>query len=148
MAFCPNCGSQIPEGGDTCPNCGTSFAAVRAAFAFDPKDHTAEFEAKDISDNKIFVAAAYLLIPFGLIYALVVSQKSPYTLFHVKQVLKISLCEIPYHLLMGLFFAIWGWLVPAIGYIVLIFVRLAFYFQAANGKAKEAAFVSSVKALE
>ena len=51
-------------------------------------DHTAEFDPKDISDNKVFAMLGYLLGIFGIIISLLASRTSEYTMFHVRQALK------------------------------------------------------------
>lgn len=79
MKTCPNCHAQLDDNAIFCTACGTQFGAVppqqnaippqqnaippqqnavppQPAFApaYDPYDHTAEFDPKDISDNKVF----------------------------------------------------------------------------------------------
>ena len=56
--------------------------------AYDPNDHTAEFDPKDISDNKIYAMLGYLLGTGGIIIALLGAKDSPYAKFHVKQAIK------------------------------------------------------------
>ena len=41
---------------------------------YDPKDHTAEFDAKDISDNKVMAMLPYLMGTIGIIIALIASK--------------------------------------------------------------------------
>lgn len=55
-------------------------------------DHTAEFDPKDISDNKVYCMLVYLASWLGIIVALLASgaSKSEYVNFHVRQALKIS----------------------------------------------------------
>ena len=53
MKFCSNCGAQCEDNVVFCPSCGNSFDPAKASAASaDPFDHTAEFDPKDISDNK------------------------------------------------------------------------------------------------
>lgn len=58
--------------------------------AYDPYDHTAEFDPKDISDNKVFAMLCYLMDFIGIIVALLATHSSKYTMFHVRQALKIT----------------------------------------------------------
>lgn len=60
----------------------------------DPKDHTVEFDAKDISDNKVMAMLPYLMGTIGIIIALLACRESAYTYFHVRQALKITVCTI------------------------------------------------------
>ena len=87
MKTCPNCHAQLDDSSIFCTSCGTQFGAVppqqnavppqqnavppqqnavppQQAFvpAYDPYDHTAEFDPKDISDNKVFAMLCYLWI--------------------------------------------------------------------------------------
>ena len=86
MKTCPNCHAQLDDSSIFCTSCGTQFGAVppqqnavppqqnavppqqnavppQQAFvpAYDPYDHTAEFDPKDISDNKVFAMLCYLM---------------------------------------------------------------------------------------
>lgn len=96
MKVCPKCGSQMNDTDLFCQTCGMSFGGgaphenpqqpnggqpnnwQQPAYHFDPYDHTAEFDAKDISDNKVIAMLCYLLGAAGVIIALLGSQSSPY----------------------------------------------------------------------
>ena len=145
MKFCPNCGSPLEEGAVTCPNCGdplTLNAEPAPAVYVDPMDHTAEFEAGDISDNKVVAMLPYLLGIVGLIIALLARSDSPYANFHVKQYLKICVCEA----IIAICSAVLCWtiLVPIAGgicVVILLVVRIICFFQICKGEAKEPAIV-------
>lgn len=51
----------------------------------DPKDHSTEFDGKDIADHKLFAMLPYLLGILGTIVALLVAKDSPYVGFHVRE---------------------------------------------------------------
>lgn len=105
MKICPNCHAQLDDSSIFCTSCGTQFGAVppqqnavppqqnavppQPAFApaYDPYDHTAEFDPKDISDNKVFAMLCYLMDFVGIIIALLATHSSKYTMFHVRQAL-------------------------------------------------------------
>lgn len=141
MAFCPNCGAQVEEGAPVCPNCGTSFSAPQINYAADPKDHTAEFDAKDISDNKVFAMAAYLMSVVGVIITLLAAQKSAYAMFHARQSMKISMCEILCAII--LIVPILGWIAAPICLIILFVVRIILFFQVCKGQAKDAPIIGN-----
>ena len=61
---------------------------------YDPYDHTSEFTAKDISDNKVIAMLVYLMGTVGIIIALLASKDSPYLSFHVRQALKFTVLEV------------------------------------------------------
>lgn len=80
MKTCPNCHAQLDDSSIFCTSCGTQFGAVppQQAFvpAYDPYDHTAEFDPKDISDNKVFAMLCYLMDFIGIIVALLATHSS------------------------------------------------------------------------
>lgn len=111
---------------------------------FDPKDHTAEYDPKDISDNKVMAMLPYLLGTVGIIIALLASRESAYTSFHVHQALKITVVNVLVGIITALLF--WTIIVPIAGgicMIILLVVRIICFFQICSGKAKEAPIVSS-----
>lgn len=142
MKFCTKCGTQCEDVANNCPSCGTAFtapAAVPVAYA-DPKDHTAEFDPKDISDNKVVAMLPYLLPVFGLIIAILLASTSKYVQFHVRTVLKFTVVEA----LLGLCAIVpfIGWLVSGVGVIICLVLRIIAFFQICAGKAKDPAIIS------
>lgn len=144
MAFCPSCGAQIEDGAITCPKCGNGLATQQPLFT-DPKDHTSEYDFKDISDNKVFAMAAVLLNIVGVLIALLAAQKSPYAMFHARQSLKITMCEVLCVIMMII--PILGWIAAGICWGVLFVVRVILFFQICKGKAKDAPIVGSLSFL-
>lgn len=137
MKVCPNCNAQIDDNSVFCSNCGTSMANGYQA-SFDPYNHTAQFDAKDISDNKVFAMLPYLLGTIGIIIALLASSTSQYVRFHIRQALKFTVCSI----LGGICALVlcWTFIVP-IAYVILQLVffvlKIICFFQICGGKAKE-----------
>ena len=141
MAFCTNCGAQVEEGAPVCPNCGTTFSASQTAYPVDPKDHTAEYAPQDISENKVFAMAANLMGIVGVIITLLAAQKSPYAMFHARQSMKISICEILCGFMLIVPFL--GWIAAPVCLIILFVVRIILFFQVCNGQAKEAPIIGN-----
>lgn len=169
MKICPNCQAQLKDDAAFCVNCGAqlnaqqtaqpNFAAqqpaqpVYAAPAPDPFDHTAEFDPKDISDNKVVAMLVYLMGAIGIIIALLASNNSKYAGFHLRQALKFLVLETltPIALFVGFIINI----IPIIGWIAyglatlaafilllaLQIVKIVCFFSICNGKAKEPAIV-------
>ncbi len=152
MKTCTNCHAQLPDDAAFCTQCGCQFGDAQPtqgnvqnpqqqyapAPAYDPYDHTSEFDAKDISDNKVFALACYLLDFVGVIIALLASKSSNYTMFHIRQSLKISVVEIL--VLICTAALCWTIIVPiaaAAAFIFLLVVRVICFFQICGGKAKE-----------
>ncbi len=149
MKICNVCGQPMDDNAAFCTKCGAPFAQNQSGAyqqqtyqqpayqqpAADPYDHTAEFDPKDISDNKVIAMLVYLLGAIGIIIALLAANQSPYAGFHVRQALKLTvlsillafLCIIP----------ILGWIVAGIGYAIIFVLEIIAFFSICNGKAKE-----------
>lgn len=159
MKICPNCHAQLDDNAIFCTACGTQFGAVppqqnaippqqnavppQPAFApaYDPYDHTAEFDPKDISDNKVFAMICYLMGFIGIIVALLATNSSKYAMFHVRQALKIEVASI---------LSIFVLIIPFLGWIafpilqgIIWVIKIISFFQICSGKAKEPAIIRS-----
>ena len=169
MKYCPKCNSQYPDDAAFCNRCGTPLAAGQTATASaqpsqtgaqqgqyqaqpqyqaqayaNPTDHTAEFDPKDISDNKVLAMATYLLGWFGIILALLGGGNSKYAAFHARQALKIEVISALLILCMAVLFL--TVIVPIAGgicLIILFVVRVICFFYVCGGKAKEPPIISS-----
>lgn len=167
MKTCPNCQNQINDAAMFCPNCGTQFGAnpqpnpyqqapnynqppygYAPQPAYDPYDHTAEFDAKDISDNKVISMLVYLMGPIGILIALLASSSSPYAGFHVRQALKFTVVEILVGILTALLaFTIIVPIAGAIFLVILTVIKFICFFQICSGKAKEPSIIRGLKFL-
>lgn len=153
MKYCPKCGAQMEDNAAFCPNCGNNAqpngspnqAPVYAAPEPDPFDHTGEFDAKDISENKVLCMLVYLMGAIGIIYALLAGKDSKYAAFHVRQALKFEVVTILLGIVMALLF--WTIIVPIVGGVCLAIVlvlKVICFFQICSGKAKEPAIIRSL----
>lgn len=145
MKICPKCGAQMEDQAVFCANCGTNYNnPYNTAAPVTPEwDHTAEFDPKDVSDNKVIAMLLYLLSVVGILIALL-SQNSPYVSFHVRQALKFLVVET----LVGLVTAILCWtvIVPiaaGIFYAVLWVVKIICFVSICKGEAKEPVIIRS-----
>ena len=144
MKICPNCGAQVEDGASFCTGCGYSFAGNVPA-TFDPADHTAEFAPEDIRENKLLAMAVYLLSAVGVIIALLAAPNSAYVRFHVKEALKLMICEV----LVGLITAVLAWTVivailGGIAVIVLVVVQIICFVRVCKGQAKQAPILDKI----
>ncbi|MCR5687813.1 MAG: zinc-ribbon domain-containing protein [Lachnospiraceae bacterium] len=147
MAFCSNCGKEIPEGASVCPSCGASLANVAAPEAVN-WDHTDEFDAEDISNNKVYALSAYLFSILGVILCHLLAKESPYALFHAREALKLNVVIIVIYLL-SCFFC-WTCIAPVAGAILILMlavVKVICFVQVCKGEAKEPWLVRSIGAL-
>ena len=182
MKICPNCRNQIQDEAIYCPVCGT---VIDAAPQFvvqhspdptsdydanytqtpvytapvpyvDPYDHTAEFEAADIAEHKIFAMAMYLLGPLGIIIALMAAKESRYVAFHVRLSLKLTVAEILGILALAvLAFLMWNlrmrgfmFFVIVVTLIGLVAIHLLSVFYVAKNKCKETCIVRGLRFLK
>jgi len=154
MKFCPQCGTQLDDAAVTCTNCGAMFAQPQAqpvvmAPVVPAYDHTAEYDAKDVSDNKVIGMLVYLFGLLGVIIAALCSEGSPYAKFHVRQALKFTVCEA----LLGIIAALLCWtvIVPiaaGICYIALFVVKIICFVNVCSGKAVEPALIRNITFLK
>ena len=125
MKNCPKCNASLNDDAVFCTSCGTQLQPIQQPYAyapaFDPTDHTAEFDPKDISDNKVISMLVYLMGVPGIIIALLAANTSKYAAFHVRQALKISVVEILLGIVTALLF--WTVIVPIVAG-VMLFVLL------------------------
>ena len=157
MKICPNCNSQVEDNAVFCNTCGAQFMAngqqpnyqqpprPNYAPAYDPYDHTAEFDPKDVSDNKVISMLVYLMGAIGIVIALLASNTSPYAAFHVRQALKFTVVEILSTICVAVL--CWTIIVP-IAYGILMaalgIIKFICFFQICGGKAKEPAIIRSL----
>lgn len=157
MKTCPNCHAQLDDNAIFCTACGTQFGAnqqgavppqqnavpPQAAYVppYNPYDHTAEFDPKDISDNKVFAMLCYLMGFVGIIVALLATNSSKYAMFHVRQALKIEVASILSVFVLIIPFL--GWFAFPILQAILLVIKVISFFQICSGKAKEPAIIRS-----
>jgi hypothetical protein len=104
----------------------------------DPYDHTAEFDPKDISDNKVIAMIVYLLGTMGIILALLAGNSSPYAAFHVRQALKYVVCTILVIIIGAvLCFTVIAPIAAFVCIGIISVLRIISFFQICQGKARE-----------
>lgn len=145
MAFCSNCGAELPAGATSCPNCKAVFATVDTT---DLYDHTAEFDAEDIADNKTFALCIYAFDFLGIILGALIAKESKYLKFHLHQALKIELVAVLATIAAAVL--CWTIIVPvaaAIFCIILFVLKVIAFVQICKGEAKEPWLVRAFKFL-
>lgn len=184
MAFCVKCGNRIDENEKFCNHCGTpvkvaekdDMATVKekmaktgnlseklAAFN-NTADTSGEYDAKDISDNKLMAVLAYLgplwLIPF------ITKKDSRFTRFHCRQGFNLLLVDIAYSVISAILSAIiktphyiygvyYGSYTPGWFSVILWLVSIPLFalsvigiLNANNGKAKELPIIGKFKIIK
>ncbi len=144
MKVCMNCHLTYDDAAQVCAQCGEPLIPV-APQQTDPFDHTADFDAADVSENKVLAMLPYLMGWIGIIITLLAGNASPYASFHVKQALKIQICNV----LLGFAASILAItiIVPiaaAVCVCILGIVNIICFFHVCAGKAKEPAIVRNL----
>lgn len=149
MAFCKNCGQEIPAEAQACPNCGTAVEAqaqpqaapAAPQQATKTKDFTNQYDPKDIEDNKLMAILAYLswliLIPILVSPA----KDSPFVRFHVNQGLILFIASF----ISGLLTPVCIGVITGIICFVLMIIGIV---NAANGQAKELPIIGKFRILK
>ncbi len=154
MKLCPRCNMQLEDSASFCPNCGTQFipnatVSTPPYIPANPFDHTADYDPKDIVENKLYASCCYLLSFLGVIIAVLIAKDSPFVQFHIRQSLKISICEVLLSVFAGLLAL--TFLVPiaaAICIIILVIVSIICFFRTIKGKAVDVPIIRSLNFLK
>ncbi|MCR5263911.1 MAG: zinc ribbon domain-containing protein [Clostridiales bacterium] len=147
MKYCPNCHLSYDDNASVCGRCGGQLTyypdqnQYQQTAAYDPTDHTAEYDPKDISDNKVFAMLPYIMSMIGVVIALLAAQSSPYTMFHVRQGLKLQVVSIIVGVI-GAIIPILGWIAIGICAVIILVVEIICFINVCKGKAKEAPIVN------
>lgn len=154
MAFCKNCGAELEEGAKFCPSCGksTTEEAPKAEESFTDKvaglnntpDTTAEYDPKDIEDNKVMALLAYIGILF--LVPLLAAKESKFAKFHTNQGIVLFIAEIIVSIVTLI--PILGWIVGFVGGIALLIFAILGIVNAVQGKAKELPLIGKFKILK
>lgn len=167
MKNCPNCRAQAKDEALFCPVCGTMLDVVPQLSVeyFQPEpqqipvsmpvtavhdvfDHTSDYAADDIRENKLPSMAAYLLDFIGVIIALLMCPSSAYGRFHIRQALKFIILEA---LITAVSLLLcWTFIVPILGIVallVLIILKTVCFVDVCKGRAKDAVLLRKIKFL-
>ena len=143
--YCTMCGNRILDGDQAIPYQPPVYQNVYQQPVYDPYDHTAEFEASDVAQNKLYGIVMYLTGIVGILIALLAAKDSPFVQFHLRQNLKFLIVET----LLTLCAAVLAitFIVPfaaTICLVILEVIRIIAFFQVCGGKAKEPAILRSL----
>lgn len=177
MAFCPQCGVQVADDARFCPKCGAALGAAAGStekseqtetstnsgekkqdfkekFTNTP-DTTADFDAKDIEDNKVMGVLAYLGIL--VLVPILAAKKSKFARFHANQGLLLCLVGICFaiaYYILGVIFILMPfllWLLPLVslvGWGFIIVLCIIGIVNVVNSKAKELPFFGKYRIIK
>lgn len=154
MAFCRNCGTELPEEGAFCPNCGAAVQQQNEARGNsfsdtindlnNTPDTTAEFDPADIEANKILSLFSYLGILF--LIPLLAAKDSKYARFHANQGIVLFIFSIAVNLFRYIPYI--GGILGGIGSLLTFVLAIIGIVNAVNGKAKELPVIGKIKLLK
>ena len=141
MAFCRNCGAPLEENIKFCANCGSVVDGASPAAGARNTDHTAEYDAVDISETKYLSLFNYFGILF-MIFALVAKPHSQFVRFHANQGLVLMILMFASSIVMII--PILGWIAGAVGYIFTIVCMIIGIVNSCKGQAKELPIIGRI----
>ena len=156
MANCVKCNAELAEGTKFCPACGANQAPEAAQTQAQPDladkimginntaDTTADYDKKDIEDNKLMAVLAYLGILF--LVPLFAAKESMFAQFHTNQGIIMAIVGFANCILAMI--PILGWIAaPLIGLCHLALTVLGIV-NVCTGKAKELPIIGKYKILK
>ena len=165
MAFCSKCGKEINDGQKFCPGCGapadgstantTNSGATptvdlsdRIANFTNTADTTAEFDANDIQENKVFAILAYIGIL--VLVPILGAPNSKFARYHANQGLVLFILDICWGVVSAILFLIpvLGWIISWLGYIGILALVITGIINGATGKAKALPLIGGIKLLK
>ena len=174
MAFCYKCGSEVEENAKFCAKCGADLENPQEIPASDAaktdftdvinnitetEDTTAEFDAKDIENNKILSLFSYLWILF--LVPMFAAKESKFARFHVNQGIVLFIFNIAWSVIDIILSFILSFLLRRIIIVLIVYeilssvVSLAFLalavlgiVNACMGKAKKLPLIGNITILK
>lgn len=175
MAFCNNCGTQIDDDTRFCPSCGADQTPQAQQTQETPQaepgaqgkaedawkkfsnttDTSAEYDMKDVEDNKIMALLAYLGILF--LVPLLGAPNSKFARFHANQGIVLFIATIAYSIIYFILSAILSY-IPVLGFIIILILGILWIvpaifailgiINAVGGKAKELPIIGKIRVLK
>ncbi len=109
---------------------------------YDPSDHTAEFDPRDIADNKLLAIIPYV---FGIIAGLVAGiyiKDSAFYRFHFKNALRLEIAALL--ALIPAIIPFLGWIISGVLIVIICVVEIIAMVQVFQGKAKDLPIIGSI----
>ncbi len=156
MSYCKKCGTEIEDGVKFCPSCGTATgekADETSGKSFtdsvadlnNTADTTAEFDAKDIEDNKVMALLSYIgplfLVP------MLAAPNSKFARYHANQGLVLFLAELILSAVSWVigFIPFVGWIFGLVAGVASLAGLILGIVNAANGRAKELPLIGHIR---
>lgn len=151
MAFCKNCGKQIPDGASSCPYCATPVNSTSYNnYSGGTNDYVNSFDPQDVNSNKGMAILAYL--SWLVLVPLLAAPQSRFARFHANQGLVLAIASTIWSIASGIIanIPLIGWIISVImgiGSIFFFVLMIIGIVNAANGEAKELPLIGKIKIL-
>ncbi len=147
MAFCKQCGTQLPEGAGFCPACGTGIDGGRGDYSQDwSGGNTKGYSGPeaDIADNKAIAILCY----FGLLFLIpyLIKPDSPFVKYHSNQGLVLFLFALISGVVSNVPFI--GWLIGAVCGVFTFVCFILGIVAVCNGEMKELPLIGGIEILK
>jgi len=150
MAFCRQCGTQMPEGSVFCPSCGTKNdggqeTAGQYQYNADAnRNQDYGRPANDVEDNKLISILCYFGILFLIPY--LTRPESPFVKFHSNQGLVLFI----FSLIVGVASRIpfFGWIIGAVCGVFIFVCFVLGIVNVVNGHMKELPVIGKIEVLK
>jgi uncharacterized membrane protein len=116
---CPSCGAEVNANSTFCNHCGANLAAAPPVSAPPPPPVNVAPQTSGLSDNAAGAIAYLTIIPAIIFLLLEPYNRSPFVRFHSYQSIAFGVVALVIHLVLGV--------IPVLGWIVGVFVSLAFF---------------------
>lgn len=160
MAFCGQCGAQLPDNLTVCPSCGApredntnrqqgnNNQQPDYASYVTGADFTDQMDPGDIQQNKTVAIFAYFGILF--IIPLLAAPNSRFAKFHANQGLVLFLIECAFSVCISVvsWFAFLRYIVGSFAVIAVIIFIVLGVVNAANGEAKELPLIGKISIIK
>ena len=153
MANCVKCNAELAEGAKFCPACGANQAAQPQAEPDladkimginNTADTTADYDKKDIEDNKFMAILAYIGLLF--LVPLFAAKESKFAQFHTNQGILLFIVGIAGAIIALL--PIIGWILAPVISLATLALTILGIVNVCQGKAKELPIIGKYKILK
>ncbi len=148
MAYCKQCGTQLPDGCSFCPSCGTKSDNGQGNFGQYQNNQQSNQNyyhvPNDIEDNKLISILCY----FGILFLIPLLSRpdSPFVKFHSNQGLVLFLFVIVAR--MAAFVPYFGWIVGAACGVFGFVCFILGIVNVCNGDTKELPIIGQIQILK
>ena len=122
MAFCPKCGTQVPDDSQFCPACGAQVGAAEQAAQPEKKDEALPvFEEEELTSGQPWSILAYIAL--AVLFPIFMAKNNKYARYNSNQGLLLLIAGAIGSVITPI--PIVGWICgPAIESVVLVFAVL------------------------